>query len=102
MKEIPAVWRRVVVPGRTFCEALHYVTQYTMGRQSCHLLKFSSSDDPTYCTNNLEGIDEYEYLRENPDGVRDRWDEQILAHPALASSIKIENMAGKQDRAIGV
>jgi hypothetical protein len=46
-------------------------------------------------------MDDCEYLRE-PNGVWHRWDEQILAHPALASSIKVESMAGKQDRAIGV
>ncbi|HHT90810.1 MAG TPA: plasmid pRiA4b ORF-3 family protein [Firmicutes bacterium] len=50
---MPTVWRPVVIPGRTSCEALHYVTQDAMGRQPYHLLKFSSSDDPTHCTDSL-------------------------------------------------
>jgi hypothetical protein len=53
MQEMPTVWRPVVIPGRTSCEALHYVTQDAMGRQPYHLLKFSSSDDPTHCTDSL-------------------------------------------------
>jgi hypothetical protein len=91
MKELPTVWRRVIVPCRISFEMLHYVIQYVMGWQSYHLYEFSSSDDPTCYTNDLEGIDQYEYLRENPDRVRDRWDEQTLAHPAvLASSVQMD------------
>ena len=93
MIELPTVWRRVVVPGKISFETLHHVIQYAMGWHDAHLYEFSTSDDPTCYTNNLEGIDEYEYLRENPDSVRDSWDEETLARPlVLASSVQIDQI----------
>lgn len=91
MTELPTVWRRVVVPGKISFETLHHVIQYAMGWHDYHLYEFSTSDEPTCYTNNLEGIEEYAYLRENPGLVRDNWDEQILASPqVLASSAQID------------
>ena len=93
MIELPTVWRRVIVPENISFETLHYVIQYAMGWHDAHLYEFSTSDDPTCYTNNLEGIDEYEYLRENPDSVRDSWDEETLARPlVLASSVQIDQI----------
>ncbi len=101
MKELPTVWRRAIVPSKISFETLHHIIQYAMGWHDAHLYEFSTGDDPTCYTNNLEGIDEYEYLKENPGLVRDSWDEQTLASPQmLARSVKIDAIL-KRANALG-
>ncbi|HKM43357.1 MAG TPA: plasmid pRiA4b ORF-3 family protein [Limnochordia bacterium] len=93
MTELPTIWRRVIVPGQISFEVLHYVVQYAMGWHDAHLYEFSTDDDPTCFTNSHEGIDEYEYLRENPHLVQDNWDKQVLEQPQkLASAMKIDSV----------
>lgn len=67
LKDIPAVWRRVLVPAGITFRTLHRVIQFAMGWQDCHLHDFSSDDDPTVCTDNSEAIEEYEYYLKNPE-----------------------------------
>ncbi|MCK9526127.1 MAG: plasmid pRiA4b ORF-3 family protein [Limnochordia bacterium] len=92
--ELPTVWRRVTVPGKISFETLHLVVQYAMGWHDAHLYAFSSDDEPACYTNNRQGIDEYEYLRDNRRSVRNAWDEQTLAQPLKLAS----TMAGPLQR----
>ncbi|HPZ55616.1 MAG TPA: hypothetical protein PLY10_11225 [Bacillota bacterium] len=43
LKELPTVWRQVLVPAGITFRALHYVIQYAMGWQDNHLHEFSRS-----------------------------------------------------------
>ena len=93
MIELPTIWRRVIVPCKISFETLHLVVQYAMNWHDAHLYEFSTADDPTCFTNNREGIDEYEYLRDNSGSVRDHWDEQTLARPQKpGSAVKIDSI----------
>ena len=91
MTELPTIWRRVIVPSKISFELLHLVIQYAMGWHDAHLYEFSTADDPVCYTNNRAGIDEYEYLRDHPEAVRDSWDEQVVERPQkLGSTVKID------------
>ena len=62
LKELPTVWRQVLVPAGITFRALHYVIQYAMGWQDNHLHEFSSDDDPTVYTDNPEADNNYSHV----------------------------------------
>ena len=60
----PPIWRRVVLPGDTTLEDLHYVIQTVMGWQNCHLHMFQ--------------IGKQRFSGAGPDGYEPEWDPDEL------------------------
>jgi hypothetical protein len=99
LKDIPAVWRRVLVPAGITFRTLHRVIQFAMGWQDCHLHEFSSDDDPTVYTDNSEAIAENQYYLKNPEELQHEFMRSILQTPMKSSgSVKIDSILQRSGR----
>jgi len=99
LKELPTVWRRVLVPGGITFLTLHQVIQYAMGWQDYHLHEFSSDDDPTIYTDNSEAVEEYDYYLKNPEETPDQFTRWVLETPMKSSdSVKIDSILQRSSK----
>ena len=99
LKELPTVWRRVLVPGGITFLTLHQVIQYAMGWQDYHLHEFSSDDDPTIYTDNSEAVEEYDYYLKNPEKTPDQFTRWVLETPMKSSdSVKIDSILQRSSK----